>query len=386
MMKMKSLLISLLVLVIVGCKEVKQKVLPPVDDRLEAWSVELSPYVKDQSLDFFLESSWYSYDESNHIIWPNFRIYGLRINGEYTKLQIIDYYDDFSNPGNFTLRVQKEGEPVKLIDFNAQGCGNVYTNPTYKECMNDPNRNAFTYLDLEVGSYRLMSDEEALKHKDWDIAFNGTNVRLNSGKYGPGNVRAANLYIYGSFFANGKIDFQKIAEESFGQKGQKFFDQEFDMRKAPYAVPQGQERAIHESDWFLKNGDFHQAVNENWWIVKGGEAGAYTKFNVTEIMEESVGELIETTIKLTLYNQKAGESEFGVEEEWVLPKFDTSKRLIKSCLDLHKKQIVSCSDSGVDLILSISNRRGNRRWRFNVIQGAVGPLNLDEMNRWTTGL
>ena len=371
---------------LLGCKEVSQKVLPPVDDRLGAWSIELSPYVKDQSLDFFIESSWYSYYDTNHIIWPHFRVYGLRINGEYTKLQIIDYYDDFSNPGNFTLRVQKEGEATKLIDFNAQGCGNVYTNPTYKECMADPDRNAFTYLNLETGAYRLMSDEEALKHLDWHIAFNGTNVRINSGKYGPGDVRATTLYIYGSFFANGKIYFQKIAEESFGPKGIRFFEQSFNLRRAPYALPQGQERAIHETDWFESNGEFFQAVNKNWWIVEGAEAGAFTKFNVSEIEEQKVGDQIETLIKLTLFNQKAGDSSFGTEESWELPKFDTSKRLIKSCLDLHGKQILSCSDNRVDLILSISNRNGLRRWRFNVIKGAVGPLNHQEMTRWTSGL
>lgn len=381
----KWLLICLVSLLALSCKEVKQKVLPPADDRLDAYFVELSPYVKDQSLDFFLENSWYSYQDANHIIWPNFRVYGLRIRGEYYKFQIVDYYDNASLPGNYTVRVQKEGEAEKEIDFNAQGCGNVYTNPVYKECMRDPNRNAFTYLNLETETARLLSDVDAQKDSNWHIGFNGTAVRLNSGKYGPGDVRATNLYLYGSFFANGQIDFQRIAEESFGPRGQRFFNLGFDMRKAPFSPPPGQDRVIYESDWFSKAGDFYVARNENWWIVKGGENGAYSKFNVREISEQKVGDVIETEMTLELFNQNPGDSAFGTAETWTLPKFDSSVRVKKFCLDLHSKQIVSCGDSKADLIFAISNRSGKRRWRFNVKQGAVGPLTRVEMSKWTSG-
>ena len=90
------------------------------------------------------------------------------------------------------------------------------------------------------------------KDKEWDIAFNGTNVKLNSGSNGPGDARAANLYLYGGFFISEGFNFQRIAEESFGPRGERFFNQNFDVRRAAYGLPTGQPRAIFESDWFKK--------------------------------------------------------------------------------------------------------------------------------------
>tara|TARA_Y100000590_G_scaffold281237_1_gene316116 strand:- start:142783 stop:143946 length:1164 start_codon:yes stop_codon:yes gene_type:complete len=383
---LNKILILLITLSIFSCKKIEET--PVIDSRptIDSFRIALSPYVKDQSINFFLENSWYAYDEGNHIIWPNFRVYVLRIDSQYFKFQVVDYYDEISRPGNFTIRVQPEGEESYLLDFKAEGCGNVYTNPAYKECIKNPETNVYSYIDLNTKSVSKLTKKEAKNNADWDIAFNGTDIKLNSGKNGLGSVRAANLYVYGGFFSGDKINFQRIAEESFGQRGIRFFNQNFNYRKAAFSIPEGQTRAIFENDWFTQNRStsFFEAISKNWWIVKGQEANTYSKINIKEISEEQVGEHIESKITLSLFNQSETQTEFGPEETWELPTFSTAKRLIKICLDLNKKEVVPCNNPKADLRLSMSNKT-KRRWRINVLGGAVGPLSKSEMQNWVRG-
>lgn len=380
-----TLNLFLILTILISCRQVSES--PKIDSNpnVDAYMLSLSPYVGDQSLDFFLENSWYAYDETNHIIWPNFRVYSLRINSKYYKLQVLDYYDSGSIPGNFTIRVQPEGEASYLLDFEAAGCGNVYTNPSYKECVKSPETNVFTYIDIEKESSHKLSDKEALNNKDWDIAFNGTNVKLNSGSNGPGDVRAANLYLYGGFFFLEGFNFQRIAEESFGLRGERFFELGFDVRRAAYGLPKGQPRAIFEADWFTKAGEFFEANSKNWWIIEDAEDGAFSKFNVSEINEVVTGEFIQTKIIFSLYNQNESDSMFQNLIKWELPSFSSESRLTKTCLDLNQRQIVDCSSPKADLILTVLNRNQKRRWRINVLKGAVGPLSNTEMLKWIRG-
>lgn len=370
---------------LMSCREVVQSPKPDSNPSVEAYLLALSPYVGDQNFDFFLENSWYAYDEDNHIIWPNFRVYSLRINSKYYKVQVVDYYDERSYPGFFTLRIEPEGEPSYFLDFEASGCGNVYTNPAYKECIQNPETNVYTYVDIEKRTAKKISNLEAKSDKEWDIAFNGTNVKLNSGTNGPGSVRAANLYLYGGFFFADGFNFQRIAEESFGQRGDRFFNINFNSRRAAFGLPEGQPRAIFESDWFVTEGEFFKANSKNWWIIKGAEEKTYSKFNVKKITEEKVGEFIQTKITLSLFNQSESDTLFQDQTDWELPLFSSETRLAKTCLDLNRKEIVECSSPLADLILTIFNKNNSRRWRMNIIEGAVGPLSSEEMLKWIRG-
>ena len=142
-----------------------------------------------------------------------------------------------------------------------------------------------------------------------------------------------------------------------------------------FSLPPGVDRVVNEPYWFKVDEGFHKAVSSNWWIVKGGEKNSFSKFHVKEILETKIDDVIETTIRLEFFFQGPDMSEFEVNaREWELPLFDSSKRLIKWCLDFDTQSILDCSEDSWDLRLSVSNRRGLRRWRINVNEGAVGPL------------
>lgn len=373
----KGIFSTTLLLTALSCREISQQTqVVETEQPFTAYEKPLNPFVGDQSLDFFLqeENQWYTYDQGNHIIWPNFRIYALRTQSRYYKVQFINYYNENSEPGNYTIRLQPEGQPMQEMRFVAKGCGNVYTNPDYNNCVNDPQRNVFTYLNIETGKASQMTAFESQNDPNWHIAFLGTEIKLNSGDDGPGDVRIARLYSYDAYYPNGTVSFQRLAEESFGEKGMRFFELEFNFRSAAYVLPEGIDRVIFEDDWFKKEGKFFAAKSENWWFVKNNE-GTYSKFNVAEIVEVENSEHIDTTLKI-LTSSSDGAQSFDVS-------FSSSQRLIKTCLDLDAKEVVDCSDNKADIIFSGLNRRNRRRWLFNVNVGAVGPLSKQEVNTFS---
>lgn len=375
---MRFIIFLFLLITIFSCRKVTEVARPPVVTNYEAFKTKASPYIKDESFDLFLAKPWYSYDEANHIIWPIFQIYALRADKKYYKVQVIDYYDDRSQPGNYTLRIQPEGQASFEWSFEAQGCGNVYTNLNYKECQKDPEKNIYTYLNFNNRSSWKMSAAEAKQRQDWHMAFNGTEVKINAGDEGPGNTRIGDLYLYQDFFFNGAADFQEIAEVSFSDKGKRFFDLNLDPRQAAFALPPGVERVINEEDWFQERRGSRSAVSDSWWIVKGGEGDTFSKFHFKSIDEVETDSVIETTMTLEFYYQGPANDSFSQEAiTWKLPTFDTTQRLIRSCLDFDSQSVVSCSDSRWDIRLSVLNRRGQRRWQINVNQGAMGPLSSE---------
>lgn len=364
-----------------SCRKVEEVSRPPVVTNYETFITKASPYIKDESLDVFTAQPWYAYDEANHIIWPIFRVYALKANQVYYKVQIIDYYNNRSEPGNYTLRIQPEGSAAFEWDFEAQGCGNVYTNLDFKECKQDPEKNIYTYLNFENKSSWKMSDAEARRRSDWHMAFNGTDVKINAGNQGPGDARIGDLYLYQDFFFNDAPDFQEIAEVSFSDKGKRFFDLNFDVRQAAFALPPGVERVISEADWFRDVRGNRQAKSNSWWIVKGGEGNTFSKFHFQSIVEIKSGDdgtKLETTMKLGFYYQGVGEDSFSDElREWTLPTFDTDQQLIRWCLDFDSQSVVDCSNKAWDIRLSVLNFGSERLWFVVVNEGAMGPLTSD---------
>ncbi|OIQ17554.1 MAG: hypothetical protein BM556_12180 [Bacteriovorax sp. MedPE-SWde] len=388
---MKIILAIIISLTLLSCAKVKPLDKATIVENFDQFIAKQSQYVKDSSTDVFEESPWYSYDEPNHIIWPTFSVYSIRSNGNYYKVQMINYYDTQANPGVFTLRVAKDGQSSKVYSFEAQGCGNVYTNPNFESCLLNPETNIYTYLNLSNGNTFKTTDAQAKKRSDWDVAFNGTTIRTNAGKYGSKGTRAANVFIYRSFFPRGIVDYQRIAEVSFSDKGERFFNLDMDIRNIPFALPPGVNRVINEPDWFKNSSTtdgLFEAVNKNWWIVRSAESNSYTKLNIDKIVETiDLDNKIDTDIHFKTYHQSITDDAFDTTEmSWKLDTINSSKRLIKICIDLDKRAKVSCNSSikTWDIKLTILNRK-KRRWKIDTANGAIGPLLLEDILKRTSG-
>jgi hypothetical protein len=392
-MKLISILIILLTLV--SCSKVS-----PRQEEIENINIEDSVligsrYIKNQNFDVFQMEPWYIYDEENHIIWPNFNIYVLRIDGKYFKIQLIDYYDKSNTPGSYTLRIEEEGNAAYEWKFNAAACGNVYTNPNYDKCFNNPDQNIFTYLNLNSQKVFKLNAQQAKNSSAWHIAFNGTNIKINSGANGPGSVRVGLLYKYKPFFKGQNVDWQKISQQAFGDKGIDFFNIQFDYRIVSFFLPQGIKRVVNEPDWFKKiQGEvvLREENSTNWWILRNSETSSYTKFHVGGIQEVKLdNDTIDTTVTLNYYQQHTNNETFdSTKITWTLPTFNSATERVKWCLDFDNQEIIECSvKDRWDLKLSVFNwdplYDEDREWKFLVNKGAFGPISFEDMSKISDG-
>lgn len=395
---MKTLIWMLFVLSlsgIFGCS----KVTPLAEDEqkvdLSESILSGSRYIKNQSMDLFQIEPWYIYDEANHIIWPNFNVYVIRAEGRYFKIQFIDYYDTNNLPGSYTIRIQEEGKPFFIWKFDAAACGNIYTNPDFEKCMNDPQQNIFTYLNLVNQTQFKMNNSLAKLASNWHIAFNGTNIKINSGESGPGNTRVGLLYKYRPFYRGKNVDWQKIAEQAFGKKGWDFFQLDYNYQKVSFFLPQGVKRVVNEPDWFRKipNVEFLRQANPNhWWVLKHPEQNAYSKFRVKEINETRLSnDTIDTQITLEYYLQTSGAENFETTPRlWELETFNSATERVKWCLNFELEQVQDCEDDETwDLRVSVFNwdplYDEDREWKLLVNEGAFGPISKEDMQKIRDG-
>ena len=173
--------------------------------------------------------------------------------------------------------------------LEAVGCGNTFTNPDYEQCIQDPEKNVFTYLNIENGLSKKMNSFFARRDKTWHIGFQGTKIILNSGDNGPGDTRVTSLYLYRPFYENESPAFQKLAEESFGNKGIRFFELEHDFRNAPYALPAGIDRVIFEDDWLRSSRGIFSANQNSWWLIKNREQRGSRVYNRPRLCGPAIG-------------------------------------------------------------------------------------------------
>lgn len=392
---MRTLLLLIITLIVVSCSKVTPRETESENINIQDSVLIVSRYIKNQSFDVFQIEPWYIYDEENHIIWPNFNVYALRINGNYYKIQLIDYYDSANTPGSYTMRIQAEGQEFFEWKFNAAACGNVYTNPNYDQCFKNPDENIFTYLNLETQTVFKLNAAQSKESTKWHIAFNGTNVKINSGVNGPGTVRVGLLYKYKPFYLGQNVDWQKISDQAFGLKGIDFFKLKFNYRKVSFFLPQGVKRVVNEPDWFHKiDGDviLRKENDLNWWVLKNPETGSFTKFHVANVEEEKLdNDTIDSVITINYYQQNSGEETFSsTKESWTLPKFNSATERIKWCLDFETKTLIDCSiKDHWDLKLSVFNwdplYDEDREWKLLINEGAFGPISEKDMSQITDG-
>ena len=155
----KTCIALFLIPFIAACDEVNLK---PKDENACREEVKAfnGIYTLDGKGGLFQNSQWFSYDGVNHIVWPRYDIYAVKTPARIYKVQIMGFYQPGTDvPGYYTLQVQPQGGPVSRLFFEAQGCGNIYSNPDFQACSADPEKNRATYVDLEALQTTKMTDQ-----------------------------------------------------------------------------------------------------------------------------------------------------------------------------------------------------------------------------------
>ncbi len=369
---------------LIGCDEVRVKPKASGEDpSTQGDSAFSGQYTKDGKGGLFNNIKWYHYDIENHLVWPLYDVYQVKTPSSTYKIQISEYYGDSdSAPGIFAVQIQS-GSAETTLRIEAQGCGNPFTNPDFEACLKDPNQNVFTYLDLETLTLTKWTDDQAQNEFGWDMAFKGTDMKLNSGTSGPSSVVGALLKRFDFFFdGRGQASVPALIDKANIQNAKDaFFNVEINPG-ANYFLPDGIDRVVHESYWLVTEKDGHRSVDPSlWWIVQSKEQNAYAKFHFLSLQQVES----ETSLKLEYYWQGPIDETFAKNSKVIELRFsqEDSEQKIKSlCFDFGESAAGPCAQTvnwQLQLLIKDSD------WRIRTVSGGLGPYSKIEADAIESG-
>lgn len=383
--KKSLLLLSIWMLSIVACDkvELRPKSAAPGSEKIQSFE---GAFVKDGKGGLFQNIKWYEYEMATHIIWSRQDVFAIRSAGQIFKLQVRAYYDQATNePGLFRIALGQGAGAGREVMVDARACGNPFTNPDHAGCLQDPERNVFTYLKFSDLSTLRMTDHQAQNSLDWDIAFRGTDVKLNAGISGPRNVVGTLLKRF-DFFTDtvGQVSAEKLRDLNLQTQAQAEF---VNLRTADveaFYLPDGVDRVMYEKDWFQADAltGLRTAKDHNLWILKSPIKDWLAEIRVAEIFEtriDATGE-IQSAITFESRLQGPGETSFARATQRLTIQLSSSQRTMQFCVSLVRNESWACVKDRTDWdfrLLAVHQTKANvlnREWRIFVNQGGRGPL------------
>ncbi len=133
-------------------------------------------------------NSWFWYSDNG--IASRFHVYGLRVDERLFKLQVLSYYgsaDADSPAAIYTIRYAEvtedgSGETRELAELDASAGGVSAQSGVPTAC-----------LSLATGSVLQLTGDQRASSIDWDVCFLRTDVIVNGGLSGRGDVAAVDL-------------------------------------------------------------------------------------------------------------------------------------------------------------------------------------------------
>lgn len=192
-------------------------------------------------------------------------------------------------------------------------------------------KNAYVYLDLDTGESQQYREREALENSEWDIAFYGTNVMLNSHVTGYFTGNNSEFYVEGSpaeaafIAATAATELADFTELSSIPDGAEFFADEFSFA----AATDGFYNYDHNTHAISANSAQYYVVNND---------GIYSKFNLTAL---STAGYVMTSATLNISNISDAAAEFSEGSDLTLNFADCSGNIY---VDLNTKSVTSEDD------------------------------------------
>lgn len=358
-------------------------------------------YVLDGSGSLFENMSWYTYQSTNHVIWSHLDVFAVKVGSNVFNLQVLAYQhpENPSQKGYYTVRYNDESKSsaTQEIEFDASACGNPFSNPDYGDCFKDPNRNVFTYLNLNTLKTWRMTDAKAKTDQSWHIAFKKTTIKFNAGTDGPGNVLAGLRYRdYSLLNPDLTGNIKKLREALQNDKGQSRFQAAQAVQQYTLRPPKGESRMIYEKYWYGFNSRSNQreAKPQYWWIIRNAENNSYTRFSVSSI-EQSAPQTPgavnrESRFTFSYDLQTATDATFTNNfQSWTFRHQDDANNTSNAqtyCFDFASRSVVDCATEANrwDFQLKIGPAP-EHAWEIYTNNGSFGPLSRAQMEDIPSG-
>jgi hypothetical protein len=133
---------------------------------------------------------WWKYDNTAHVIWSRYHVYGVKDGARLWKVQILSFYGE------------EQGAPVSALykarfaEVLATGLGPITTLSNIDGTAGGPSPPTTApsdCLDLDSGALIPLTPPEALASKAWHLCFRRSEIAVNGEYGGPRGVLAADI-------------------------------------------------------------------------------------------------------------------------------------------------------------------------------------------------
>ena len=221
---------------------------------------------------------------------------------------------------------------------------NDTTNSTPIQSIDATSTEDYVYYQFSGDNLFQVTPADPTTDTEWDIAFRRTNILLNGGASGSGNIGASLGVTQDQFYDNtGAAIASVFLNATADNEGQTAFETEIDHLNLMYATDS--DNGAISSDWYNYDISTHIVTpnTESYWIIRSAAGDSYAKFRVTELTTS--GRAL-ATITIGIDTQTSSMSAFSGTE--VSQTIDLSGGSAV-CYDFDSRSTSDCSDTDWDL-------------------------------------
>ena len=238
----------------------------------------------------------------------------------------------------------------------------------------------WVYVNLTQATVVELTAEEAPNSTDWHMAFRRSEVKLNGGVSGAGNVAGAVGDAQAEFYDDEGNPIVSVFTNADADIEAKALNASYDASALSY-VQDSNQPAI--ADWYLYNPSDHtiSANTDVGYLVRHADGESYSRLFIDEASYEG--------ITLSYVIQAANTDQFAEEEHSLSVSFEEGQTQL--CLDLDTNTTVDCSETTVwDLIYEVDTAaRAINIWTNGGVYGegngaAFGAIDATELTDYTS--
>ncbi|GGY80726.1 HmuY family protein [Marinobacter zhanjiangensis] len=240
-------------------------------------------------------------------------------------------------PATLALVACGGGSSNSIDDDSGNNGGEAFE----EQVINAQSQDAYAYLNLDTG-------EMVGESGDWHMAFRRTNIQLNGGASGSGNVAGALAVAQDNFYTGpGTPDNNLFLNATADAE----LEHLADSFPAPDSWQTDTATTAFGSDWYNYDFQTHtvSANPDNGWLVRSGEGDSYARVRVTSL--DYTADPITFQVEMTV--QAAGTTQLTTDRT-----FSGSVPAAggDACYDFDAGQTVACAGTVWDLKLSFGSR------------------------------
>ncbi|ASP38324.1 hypothetical protein CHH28_06355 [Bacterioplanes sanyensis] len=247
-----------------------------------------------------------------------------------------------------------------------------------------PSTDAYQVARINAASYDswayfdLLQGKQVSEQDTWHLALQRTQIKLNGGVSGAGDVAGALLDEQAEFYLDGDAS-SSVFTNAVADTEAQALTASYDLSELQWSSDR---YSTAMQDWYVYNPTTHQisAPQQSGWLVRHADGATYSKVAITDL---SYG-----AISLSYHTQAAVTQQFAGEQQTLTATLEEGSS--ERCIDFDSAAAVDCSSADWEWRFEIDlAKRAINLWSNGGVHGdgnaaAFGPITAEQLSSYTS--